>query len=351
MKSENKNMSNKKAKVIYFFTTKIDKIKELMGYKEGKKFICDIEPYMRTYSDIELDKIANIEQKLQRVLEVNKKEGKLVEGITEKEARDLIEWVVQRDREILNRKKDIKQNSLWGDCGLSQKIVSKLLIDLKLEPRISDKNPTITGKGLGGHAFNSVSIPVKDARGIARNVDYLIDVTYRQFFLRDEFSVSDRFVKDKRFGNKVAPLAGYWCINMPNGKAFAEQILRDGFIEMTPENAKIYGDSFILEEQKNIKYKKIYQKGITIPAKTAKNVKTHISGEQYIQWLTDKTRQDYRGINCEYGELENLCGELLQTPLIRKKEIEKNTYKYFEESDKVPSNNEKCNKFDSFYGK
>lgn len=153
-------------------------------------------------------------------------------------------------------------------------------------------------------------------------LNYLIDATFRQFFLRDNYSISGRFVKDKRFGNKVAPVAGYWCINLPNGKEFAEEILRNGFIELTPENAKIYGDSFMLEEKKDQEFQREYGKLLTIPQSAAKNINTGISGTQYIEWFTDKNRQDYRGIGFDDGELEAYYGSLMKTPMMQKEEYQ-----------------------------
>lgn len=325
-------------------TTFIDKIRnklrKLTGYKEGKKFIIETEPYMKNYSDIELANIANIEQKLGRVIEENENAGKVVEGLDENEAISLINWIVERDREILEKEDDekIKSSSLQGFCGLSQGIVTIFLTNMRLKPRVSNINPTITGEGLGGHAFTSVAIPVKNKDGCVREKNYLIDVTYRQFFIRDEYNVSGRFVKDKRFGNKVAPMAGYWCINLQNGEHFAHEILKNGFVELTPENAKIYGDSFILEQQKDIEYRDKYKKGATIPFSTVKNLKTGISEEQYMQWFTDDNRQDYRGIDYDDGELEEYYGELMKTPLMMKKEFERNTNQISEKSNEITIN-------------
>ena len=179
--------------------------------------------------------------------------------------------------------------------------------------------------GLGGHAFNSVSIPIKDKNGNVYETSFLIDATYRQFFIRDKYSVSGRFVKDKRFGNKVAPFAGYWCINLPGGRAFAKEILRKGFVELTPENAKIYGDSFILESQKDKEYREKYEAGVTIPQSTTNSVETGISGEQYIYWFADETRQDYRGIDYDEGELETTYGDLMKTPLMIKTQLQQSS--------------------------
>lgn len=188
---------------------------------------------------------------------------------------------------------------------------------MNLNPRVSNLNPTITGMSLGGHAFNSMAIPISTKNGVIEK-NFLIDATFRQFFLRDNFSINGRFIKDKRFGGKVSPMAGYFCINLPGGKEFANIMLKRGFTELTPENAKLYGDSFILELQENEKYRKLYAKGITVPVPKKKNLITGISGYEYIERFTDLSKQDYRGIDFEEGELEKCYGKLMKTPLMLK---------------------------------
>lgn len=129
------------------------KIKYLLGYREGKKFIDDTEPFIREYSDIELAKIADIESKLKDAITRNSVAGKLIDGIKKDDAQKLLEWVVQRDRTILGKNEDIEKASLLGCCGLSQGVVSTLFTNMGLRPRISNINPTITGKRIGGTCF------------------------------------------------------------------------------------------------------------------------------------------------------------------------------------------------------
>lgn len=201
-------------------------IKAFLGYREGKEFVIDIQPYIKEYSEIELANIANIEGKLKNILEKNVNCGRIVDGLNIDEVNKLLEWVVQTDRKCLsNDLDDIRENSLMGSCGLSQGIVYTILKEMGLEARVSNINPTITGENLGGHAFNSVAIPVKQQDETYVEKNFLIDVTYRQFFVRDYYSVSGRFIKDKRFGGKASPMAGYWCINLPGGEKFAKEIL------------------------------------------------------------------------------------------------------------------------------
>ena len=305
------------------------------------------QSHIYSYTDIELANIANIEQKLKNVLAKNAEAGKVVEGITKSEATELINWVVQRDRAILNQGsirygETIKTDSLHGLCGLSQGIVTTLFNNMGLQARVSNVNPTITGEGLGGiHSFSTISIPIKDENDSASEVNWLIDATYKQFFLRDEFSVSGRFVKDRRFGDKVAPCAGYWCINLPGGEEFAHELLKNGFVQLTSENAKIYGDSFLLELQKDEEYSAKYKKGVTIPRSTIKKLETGISGEQHMKNMLDKNRQDYRGIDYDEGELEEYYGELMKTPLMQKSELQKNEKKVLKSKELNSQNREK----------
>ena len=160
-------------------------LKVFFGYREGKEFVIDTQPYIKEYSEIELANIANIEGKLKNILEKNVICGEIVDGLNTDEVNKLLEWVVQADRKCLNDDGDIRKSSLMGRCGLSQGIVYTILKEMGLEARVSNINPTITGENLGGHAFNSVAIPCKQQDGTYVEKNFLIDATYRQFFLRD----------------------------------------------------------------------------------------------------------------------------------------------------------------------
>ena len=294
------------------------KLKKLFGYKEGRTFIIDTEPYIKKYSEIELSEIANIEKELKKVLERNFEADGTIAGIDKDKALKLLEWVVQRDREILNIKSEegIKNDSLLGCCGLSQGIVTELLTHMGLVPNILNVNPTIA-KDVGRHAFNSVAIPIKE-NGDVHDVDFIIDATYRQFCLRDKYSPSGRFIKDKKFGDKVSPFAGYWCLKLPGGKEFLDKIIRNGYFELTTENAKLYGDSFTLEKIKDDEFSKKYEQGTTIPVSATKNVDTGISGEKYISQITENNKQEESEF--DEGELKGYYGDLMKTPLMKKEE-------------------------------
>ena len=150
MDNDNQNINQKKneLKRITLFDKIKKKLKVLLGYREGKQFVDDTMPFIKEYSDIELANLSNIEKKLQIILNRNAKEGGLVDGLEKKDAEQLLEWVVQSDRKILDKEigGGITNNDLMGCCGLSQGIVSTLLSNMGLIPRNSNVNPTITGQ-------------------------------------------------------------------------------------------------------------------------------------------------------------------------------------------------------------
>ncbi len=46
-------------------------LKAFFGYKEGRKFVIDTQPYIKDYNEIELANIANIEEKLKNMRLIN----------------------------------------------------------------------------------------------------------------------------------------------------------------------------------------------------------------------------------------------------------------------------------------
>ena len=258
-------------------------LNKIIGFKEGERFILDTEPKLRSYTEIELNRLALIERRLKEVINQNKIEQSLVAGIEENEAEKLLQWVVQNAREGLVHGRDvseIKDENLCGTCGLGQGITGFTLINMGLSPNISNAGSIFDGGGR--HAFLTVGIPVKKDNGEVQDKLYLVDTTYRQFFVRDEYTIKD-FIKDKRFGNKVAPLEGYWVMQIPNGVDFAKKILAEGYIELTEQNAKMYGDSFTLAGKDRKDYTKVPKK---------KELITGIDGKTYIGRMVDPFFQE-----------------------------------------------------------
>lgn len=290
--------------------TLLDKVKKMIrkvtGYKEGKRFILDTEPKLRKYTEIDVMKIASIEEKLKKALSQNQTKQALVSGIDEEEAEKLLQWVVQNAREGLVGKDDvsvIKEMNLAGFCGLGQGITGYTLMNMGLYPNISNAYDVFEGEQ---HSFVTVEIPICMHNKDLQNKFYLVDTTVRQFFLREQRIKDDAYIKDKRFGNKVAPLAGYWAIQLPGGAEFAEKLLADGYIELTEENAKIYGDAFVLAAKER-------SNRLAVPK--PQELVTGIDGKTYIERLKAPEFQREIDYSRQYFEM---FGTNITTPAMKK---------------------------------
>lgn len=176
---------------------------------DGDEFIVKVKPYIKEYSDIELAKIANIEQRLRNILKENSQKGFPQKGIKEEEARYLLEWVIQQDRQMLMRcycVEDLEDLDLQGECRVSQTIVYKLLTNMRLNPRCSTISNILKNYYGEDHKFNSVTIPIINKNQEVEEKDFLIDATYIQFFKKDEVSV---FGKSRRYSSTCCRILVY----------------------------------------------------------------------------------------------------------------------------------------------
>ena len=303
---ENKNLL---PKVLSIF----DRIRsKFTRNQDGKKqkFLLDSRPTIKRYSQIEEWNIANIEERLQNIRRAREKGSN--DGLTEYEANQLLEWTVQNAREGLakDRKGGIKNKSLMGYCGFSQAITGYTLINMGFNPYITNASKCL-GDNAGRHAFLCVNIPIK---GMEEEKLFLIDATYRQFFLYDKYTNSHgEYINDPEFGKDVPSIPGYWLLKSKGGREVAEKILSDGYIECTEEVAKLYGDSFELagrERESNRRGR--------VPSN--KELDSGISGAQYIFNMTSphcQTKIDY-----SIEEFDN-WGINLNTPLMKDNETNK----------------------------
>lgn len=302
------------------------KIRNILEYKEGKRFIIDTKPNMEEYSELRLMKLANTEEKLKKVLEGNKENKN--QGITEQEAEEILKWTVQNARNELAKDRNLQEESLLGCCGFGQAITAQTLRNMGLNPNVCNVNPTI-GEDTGRHAFITVNIPIKTSEKVEDKM-YLVDTTFRQFFLREEITNSrGEFIKDKEFGNKVAPMAGYWLLKLQGGRELAEEILSKGYIELTGERAKLYGDSFILEEKER-------KNPTRVPNK--KELITGIEGKQYIDNINNPKL--HGEIDYDMKDFEEF-GINIKTPLMQKQEMIEKSYKENMTENKKEKNHEK----------
>lgn len=196
-------------------------------------YIIESEPLI---FDLNEDDVAKAFKHLQEVINNNK--NGIPDGITLEEAKLILDWDIQNARKSLARcEKDIKTASLSGTCGLAQGLTLLPLIEANLECTINNVINFPLAKYT--HAFGTVKIPIKDENGITY-MPFLIDASYRQFFTTTECNQGRYYIQNCTSG----PTAGYYVCQTSEGIAFATKLLKNGYIELTPENIKIYGNGF-----------------------------------------------------------------------------------------------------------
>lgn len=150
--------------------------------------------------------------------------------------------IVQKERRHLMKDNDLVTDSLAGECEDS---TLRVLIDSAskgFEEATYLVPSAYLEKGSAGHNCSIINLNGKS---------YLIDCTYRQFF---EGILSESY--------------GIYMINDESRKRVAEQILKYGWIEATPENIKAYMDGFEMGKRKSFE-------------------ETGISAEEYIKRLNE----------------------------------------------------------------
>lgn len=78
------------------------------------------------------------------------------------------------------------------------------------------------------HAFGTVRFSIVE-NGKPVEKYFLIDTTYRQFFIKEKCSKIHYYL-----GDMIAPTIGYFI----EDEEFAKTLMEDGFIELTPLTAK-----------------------------------------------------------------------------------------------------------------
>lgn len=159
-------------------------------------------------------------------------------GISEYDAINVLNWTVNNTLEnldsILNQLNiNVWTDSLDGYCEIAQAIS---LIPLeRLGLKVTKNNATDCFKYPYNHVFGTVTFPILE-NGLIVEKTYLIDCTYRQFF-------STVYCNEGMYyyisDNRIAPDPGYFA-----NKVLAQEILANGYCELTRENALLYGMPF-----------------------------------------------------------------------------------------------------------
>lgn len=197
-------------------------------------FILESEPLL---FEVNIEKVKEAIEHLQEVQKKN--QFGLVDGLSDKEAKVLLDWNIQSTRAIFGSKQiDVLHSSMHGLCKLSQNITLNAFREIGLE-NIANDDTAFPNVYYPSHSYGIVKIPILE-NNIPTLKEYLVDVSYRQFF---------EFLKCYPLNNTEKPEAGFYTCQTEEGKKFASELLKNGYIELTKENAKLYGIGFSLSSK------------------------------------------------------------------------------------------------------
>lgn len=94
------------------------------------------------------------------------------------------------------------------------------------------------------HAFGTVKIPILE-NGILKEEFFLIDPTYKQFFTAVRCNFGRFFAENEDTGKILAPDIGYF-MKSDEEKSVCSSIIKNGYILLDDNVAKIYGSGFKL---------------------------------------------------------------------------------------------------------
>lgn len=185
------------------------------------EYIVDFNPYEE--QNIDNNYYADIEKRVS-----------LGKSITQNEAENYLRRLCYEVRKSINP----NMNNYDYKCDLAQSIFGHYFnkIGCKYSPCATHINIT---SGVDGHSFTVVSLNVE-----GEEKPFLLDPTYIQFFHQEKCQKSAFF---------VSPILPNRCLLTPDAGYFIKEedrdatnfLLRYGYIELTPEYARMYGDSFL----------------------------------------------------------------------------------------------------------
>ena len=166
------------------------------------------------------------------------KNNEFKEGLTSEEIKVLLDYSIENARKAFDSLGiNVKTNSLNGFCELGQALTIMPLENLGLE--VTKNSASACFNYPFNHVFGTVTFPYQD-NGRVIDKTYLIDSTYRQFFSTMRCNEGRYYTEEENTNLKVAPDPGYFITDIN----FAKTLMKDGYIELTKENAKKYGEAF-----------------------------------------------------------------------------------------------------------
>ena len=233
-----------------------------------------------TMNDLTVNSSYAAEQNLQRAQTANIQTGRTLEGVTPEEADTLLQSMVQRARNIHfseNNDKIFFPSSIRGACGLGQGLIGHQAELLGL-PTYYHQIANLSEDSMSRHAFTVIDIPVKED-DVTTKKTFLVDTTFRQFFVSDY---------DGYAGGSIGRSWGNRLTETETGKQVADSILRDGYMEVTPETARLYVESQIFDRVAEGEHiPKAWEVNDPLSALRKSNVDNDYDLSEFIEWDYD----------------------------------------------------------------
>ena len=213
------------------------------------------------------------------------------DGISLDDAKLIIESIIQNARVGLCAQEkdsmDFFNSSFGGFCGYAQALTIFPLLELgvKVTANNVSKLPDCSQR----HAFATCTFPIKEENQIYEK-QFLLDATYRQFFLTINCNEGRFYEGDARFKNQTGADPGYHLCQSEVGILFAEELSRKGYIELTEENARMYGYGFSAQ---TITLSTVYPEILRISNHTGREYIDAINNKQ-LQEKLDYDREEFR---------------------------------------------------------
>lgn len=161
--------------------------------------------------------------------------------LTMEEANILLRWVVNDTWHTLEKLGlDLSRNSLCGYCDFGQ--LNSIYPLEKLGFPVTKNTTETCFDTYFHHAFGTVTMNILEDEKVVPKT-FLIDTTYKQFFTTVRCNNGRYFTKNEDYDVDASPDCGFF-MKTDFEKEVASKLITNGYILLTNDVAKIYGDGF-----------------------------------------------------------------------------------------------------------
>lgn len=204
-----------------------------------------------------------------------------------------LKCIVNYGRTELNKTEDVVNGNLSQKCIISSSQIEKFCKDNNIKC-----HRYRCSFDLSPGSFHSFCI-VKYRLPSGEYKNYIVDCTYRQFF-----TYRNSFLERCGLVGFAGCCMGRYMLMNDSRRKTAEQLLKYGFIEMTPENVKNYFDGFILQGRNGKYYEQL--------GKDIIDIDDYCTNYTYIDYLNAL----YGRRNLSESHLDILYNRLLKSDIV-----------------------------------